>query len=237
MLRLRAVPTTDRRRILRLVPDFVLCLVLAAVAGCVAPIARTSSIHEGWDFELAAGPTVFRSVSVFNDSGHQLPRIEQWNMVGGLACVRGCYGFGPGFGLEGTLGMSYGEPVPRTSDPFRGWFVLDVAARSRPWTSNHAFTLEFRGAERALSLLWTGGFPSRGPERLSVTAGIGASHFALMDGRGRSVVLPQLALCCNLDLAGQRLSPTVSGAGWLSLGGEFRPMSAMAGVVWAPKKR
>jgi hypothetical protein len=87
------------------------------------------------------------------------------------------------------------------------------------------------------SLLWTGWFPSCGPERISATAGMGATGY-LQSGTARlPAAVLQLALCYNLSLGRQRLSPMLSGTavwGWdasLPLG-----MSAMAGVVWAPTR-
>jgi hypothetical protein len=93
----------------------LLALILVAGAGCVAPIARTSSIHKGLDFEFGAGPTVFRSA--FSEDSTRLIPNEECLMVGGIGCVRASYGFDPSFGVDGTLGMSYGAAVPWVHDP------------------------------------------------------------------------------------------------------------------------
>lgn len=224
--------------------ELTLC-ILIIICGCVAPMARISSIKNKDYFEIGGGPLLFNSIMSVDDTtslwgGH----LENATYLGLQGNLRLGYGFSSHFGVDLTLSIVGGTPLSKeqTHDNFVVWTHGSVFCKTRPWRSNNLFLL---GIENPgiLTLGWVHGWPAQGEEHYSTMIELANQLPAAIANEWRGddftdALLPSViffTLSRNYYFRDSRLSPNLAfGAVWDWDARTFELGSIMLGVNWAP---
>ncbi len=224
------------------------CALVLLLAGCVAPLSRTSEVGRGVGFEFGGGLSAYRGGTILKDTsawwGNQAV-LRDVN-AGPYGMFRVSYGSKGKYGGDLTLAGGFG-PALKSGDEQGGWVNVAIAGKMRPWKSNHMFFAELGIPQLAVG--WTGGFPSNRPERLSVTIKTGSKlpedFVARLTGDDLENIInemiPPSMVQCNVAInlrsrrGGMRVSPNAG----FGVNFDWSPFKAglshfVAGVTVAP---